>query len=191
MVRFCVWGRTQLPFHLPCSFPFDSALLRQYPHAPKGPCTQESGTCLGFRVIVIIVQVLGKYIIIRYLDPYRVQSLFLPLSQPYMALYNPISPYITLYIYIYVVTPPPTIQLEYVSYVKTMVLCIFSMVEFLAISFFYSCNHCFYEVAIFETCHKSIWNICESRFELVLIINTIRTSTQNQNSRIPDFEASF
>ena len=89
------------------------------------------------------------------------------------------------------VTPPPTIQLEYVSYVKTMVLCIFSMVEFWAISFFYSCNHYFWKIAIFETCHKSTWNICESPFELVLMISIIRTSTQNQNSRISDFEAGF
>ena len=46
------------------------------------------------------------------------------------------------YIYIYIYgNPPPTIQLEYVSYAKTLVLCIFSMVEFWAISFFYSCKH--------------------------------------------------
>ena len=68
-----------------------------------------------------------------------------------------------IYTYIYMVTPP-TIQLEYVSYVKTMVLCIFSMVEFWAISFFYSCNHYSSKIAIFKTCHKSFWNICKSPF---------------------------
>ena len=50
--------------------------------------------------------------------------------------------YIYLYadIFIYMVTSP-SIQLEYFSYVKTMVLSRFSMVEFWASSFFYSCNH--------------------------------------------------
>ena len=36
---------------------------------PKGPCTQYLGTVFGFWVIGIIVQVWGKYMIIRYLDP--------------------------------------------------------------------------------------------------------------------------
>ena len=38
-------------------------------HYPKGPCTQSLGTYRAL-VIVTIVQVLGKYVTIRYLDPW-------------------------------------------------------------------------------------------------------------------------
>ena len=72
------------------------------------------------------------------------------------------------------VTPTPSIELEYVSYVKTMVLCIFSMVQFSVISSFYYCNHYFSKIAIFETCHKSIWNFNEVfrlfHFHILVII---------------------
>ena len=64
------------------------------------------------------------------------------------------------------------------------------MVEFWAISFFYSCNHYFSKIAIFETCHKSIWNfneVCNSCFEVELGLYEIHLKcNSNGNEKTPN-----